>query len=346
MVGQILGATPGVDSDALLRWLAGARPDLRIEAPELTLIAGGRSNLTYQLDGGPAPLVLRRPPLGHVLATAHDMGREYRVMSALERTPVPVPRMVAHCEDAGVLGAPFYLMEKVDGVIHRGVEDLERLDAAAGRELGHALVDVLAALHSVEPAEVGLDRFGRPDGFMARQLTRWAGQLAASRSRELPGVDELVERLALTRPASPRPALVHGDYRLDNVIFDSGRDGRIAAVLDWEMAALGDPLSDLGVFCVYWDGLGGLGAAVPPTPGTLQGWPTRAALVERYAGAAGVPVETLDWYVAFGFFKIAVILEGIHYRHSRGLTLGGGFDGISEAVPVLVRRGLEALAGL
>jgi aminoglycoside phosphotransferase (APT) family kinase protein len=291
-------------------------------------------------------LVLRRPPLGHVLATAHDMGREYRVMSALQRTPVPVPRMVAHCADADVLGAPFYLMEKVDGVIHRSVADLERLDAAAGRELGHALIDALAALHSVDPAEVGLARFGRPDGFMERQLTRWAGQLAASRSRELPGVEELVERLTLTRPNSPRPALVHGDYRLDNVIFDATEPGRIAAVLDWEMAALGDPLSDLGVFCVYWDGLGGLGAAVPPTPGNLHGWPTSAALVERYARAAAVPVTTLDWYVAFGFFKIAVILEGIHYRHSQGLTLGGGFDDISEAVPVLVERGLQALARL
>ena len=346
MTTPLATAVPGVDTGALLRWLGHARPELGIESAELTLIAGGRSNLTYQLDGGPQPLVLRRPPLGHVLATAHDMGREYRVMDALGPTPVPVPRMVAHCEDAEVLGAPFYLMERVDGVVHRKAPDLEKLDAADGQELGRALVDVLAALHSVDPAEVALERFGRPDGFMERQLTRWAGQLAASRSRELPGVQELVQRLAATRPASPRPALVHGDYRLDNVIFDRAEPGRIAAVLDWEMAALGDPLCDLGVFCVYWDGLAGLGEAVPPTPGSLQGWPTRAALVERYTRASGIPVDTLDWYVAFGFFKIAVILEGIHYRHSRGLTLGDNFDGISEAVPVLVQRGLQALTQL
>ncbi|WP_369183625.1 phosphotransferase family protein [Streptomyces sp. Y1] len=343
MTDQMTAEVAGVDREALRGWLAAARPELRIEAPELTLIAGGRSNLTYQLDGGEVPLVLRRPPLGHLLATAHDMGREYRVMSALAPTPVPVPRTVAHCADAEVLGAPFYLMEKVDGAIHRRAADLAELDPATGRELGHALVDVLAALHSVPPAAVRLADFGRPEGFMERQLARWTKQLAASRTRELPGVEELAARLARTRPASPRPALVHGDYRLDNVVFDRAEPGRIAAVLDWELAALGDPLCDLGVFCVYWDGLAGLGEAVPPTPGALPGWPGRDELVERYARASGVPVETLDWYVAFGFFKIAVILEGVHYRHSRGLTLGDGFDGISAAVPELVRRGLRAL---
>ncbi|WP_371660485.1 phosphotransferase family protein [Streptomyces sp. NBC_00280] len=338
-------SVPGVDTTALADWFVRSLPELPMAVPRVTLISGGRSNLTYQLDGGPQPLVLRRPPLGHVLATAHDMGREYRVMEALATTGVPVPRMVALCTDDSVLGSPFYLMEKVNGVVHRSGEDLDRLGGASGRLLGHALVDVLADLHSVDPQAVGLAGFGRPEGFMARQLRRWLDQLASSRTRDLPGAEELADRLAASLPRSPRPALVHGDYRLDNVIADPAAPGRIAAVLDWEMATLGDPLSDLGMFCVYWDGLGGLGEAVPPAPGCAEGWPSREELVDRYAVRSGVPVGDLDWYVAFAFFKIAAILEGIHCRHLQGLTLGAGFDRIAAAVPVLIERGHAALLG-
>jgi len=238
-------------------------------------------------------------------------------------------------------------MEKVAGVVHRSTDDLRRLgaDRGRGRLLGHAITDVLSDLHSVDPQAVGLADFGRPEGFMARQLKRWQGQLESSRTRDLPGIGELADRLTASLPVSPRPAIVHGDYRLDNVMADRSDPTRIAAVLDWEMAALGDPLSDVGMFCVYWDGLAGLGEAVPPAPGCLPGWPTRQELIERYAARSGAEVGELAWYVAFAFFKIAVILEGIRYRHLQGSTADSGFEAIADAVPVLAERGHTALDG-
>ncbi len=325
---------PGVDLPRLAAWL-GPAEDL-----DVRLIAGGRSNLTYRVVSGGRTMVLRRPPLGHVLATAHDMHREYTVLTALAPTPVPVPATLAYCADPAVIGAPFYLMEYVDGVVYRDAAALGGLDVAAGRALAEALADTLAALHAVDPAQVGLDGFGRPEGFLERQIRRWRAQLAASTSRPLPGAEELARRLADDRPDSGPPAVVHGDFRLDNVIVDRGR---IAAVLDWEMSTLGDPLTDLGITCVYWDGLSGFGPAVPPSPGHLPGWPSRTDLVDRYARAGGRDPAALDWYVAFGYFKLAVILEGIHYRHAQGLTVGPGFEQIGAGVPELIARGHAAL---
>ncbi|NKI40569.1 phosphotransferase family protein [Streptomyces physcomitrii] len=338
-------APRGVDTAALTAWLARELPGAFPEGPRLSLIAGGRSNLTYRLTGGERPMVLRRPPLGHVLSTAHDMSREYRVMSALAGSAVPVPRMRAFCSDLAVLGAQFYVMDEVDGVVHRSATELSALDPAEGRALGLSLADTLATLHTVDPGSVGLAGFGRPEGFMARQVARWRRQLAASRTRRLPGVTQLAERLEAGLPTAPPPALVHGDYRLDNVMFAARGTDRVAAVLDWEMATVGDPLADLGMFCVYWDGLSGLGEAVPPAPGACPGWPDRAELVARYAARTGLPLDALRWYIAFGFFKIAVILEGIHYRYAKGLTVGEGFEGIAAAVPELIRRGHATFDG-
>jgi len=334
---------PGIDLAGLTGWLTARFPDGPEQTPEVRVIAGGRSNLTYEVVHDGRSMVLRRPPLGHVLATAHDMHREYTVLTALAPTPVPVPRTLAYCADPAVIGAPFYLMEKVDGVIYRDAAALRGLGAEAGQALGYALADTLAALHSVDPDNVGLADFGRPEGFLDRQIRRWRKQLAASYTRPLPGAEELAERLAGTVPTSGRPAVVHGDFRLDNTLVDPGAPGRIAAVLDWEMSTLGDPLTDLGITCVYWDGLDDLGPGVPPSPGNLPGWPSRAELVSRYAGRSGVEVGALDWYVAFGYFKLAVILEGIYCRHAQGLTVGAGFDLIGAAVPKLFARGHATL---
>jgi aminoglycoside phosphotransferase (APT) family kinase protein len=198
------------------------------------------------------------------------------------------------------------------------------------------LAEVLARLHAVDPAQVGLGDFGRPEGYLSRQLARWSKQLAASRSRELPGIDELRDRLAASLPNSPRAAIVHGDYRLDNVIF--GEDDRIAAVVDWEMATLGDPLTDIGALLLYWELLvSGQGMFGPVPPGAE--FPGPAAFTERYAAAGGAELVHLGWYLAFATFKLAVISEGIHYRFRAGQTVGAGFERIGEAVPVLVERG-------
>ncbi len=337
-------AVPGVDLARLTPWFAEHVPGAGRGPLQVRRIPGGRSNLTYEVSDGTRTWVLRRPPLGHVLATAHDMAREYRVISALAGTSVPVPRPLALCADESVLGAPFYVMEKVDGIVYRSPDLLDRLDAASAHQVGYALADVLAELHTVDPATVGLADFGRPEGFLQRQLRRWGQQLAASRTRDIPGIDDLARRLAETLPASPRAALVHGDYRLDNVIVHAADPARITAVLDWEMSTLGDPLADLGLFCMYWDGFAGLGGTVT-SPGARPGFPSRADLVERYAARSGVAVDHLDWYVAFAFYKIAVILEGIHCRYVQGLTVGDGFDRIGAVVPPLVERGHAALAG-
>ncbi|QFZ24457.1 phosphotransferase family protein [Saccharothrix syringae] len=308
------------------------------------LIPGGRSNLTYRVTDGTRRWVLRRPPLGHVLATAHDMAREHRVIAALADTAVPVPRVELLCTDTDVLGAPFYLMEEVPGVALRHRDQCPWLTPDHARALSHRLVDVLADLHAVDPAEVGLGDFGRPEGFLRRQVARWGKQLDASRSRELPGIDELRDRLAGTVPVTRRTAVVHGDYRLDNVLVT--RDPLdISAVLDWEMATLGDPLADLGLLCVYWNGTGAGDDPITGTVPSLPGFADSDGLIHRYAERSGADVGDLGWYTAFGYFKLAVILEGIHFRYTRGQTVGAGFDTIGQLTLPLVRRGLAASAG-
>ena len=327
--------------------LTAVRDLLAAQVPDVgplraTLLSGGRSNLTYTLTDGAGRWVLRRPPLGHVLATAHDMGREYRVMRALAPTPVPVPRTVLEHPEPDVLGAPFYVMELVEGVVLRTDADLRRFDADGARRLGHAFVDGLAALHLVDPAQIGLADFGRPDGYLARQVARWTTQLASSRSREVPGFDDLAAGLSYDIPVSQRASIVHGDYRLDNVIVAADDPGRVLAVLDWEMAALGDPLADFALFALYWEGWGAADNPIFATPAE-HGFPSTAELTRRYADRTGLDLADDAWYTAFAHFKFAVICEGIHYRHSHGLTVGEGFDRIGTLVPPMVRRGLAAL---
>ncbi|MEV4456121.1 phosphotransferase family protein [Microbispora sp. NPDC049633] len=283
------------------------------------LIVGGKSNLTYVVGDGESTYVVRRPPLGHVLATAHDMGREYRVMSALQDTGVPVPRTYHLCRDAEVVGAPFYVMEHVRG----GQPPLTPA-------LAHGLVDVLAALHSITPASVGLGDFGRPDGFLERQVARWKRQLDASRSREVPGIDDLYERLARDVPVSGPPAIVHGDFKLGNTLI---ADGEVRAVLDWEMSTLGDPLTDLALFLLY-------GEVASLDRGSAGEVPPSSELAAHYGEASGRDLSRLGWYVGLACFKLAVIAEGIHFRYTKGLTVGEGFAEVGDQVAPIVARGL------
>ncbi|HEY0637189.1 MAG TPA: phosphotransferase family protein [Pseudonocardiaceae bacterium] len=333
-----MGDPPGVDTAALRAHLDRERPGMVRGPLCASLIPGGRSNLTYVITDGHVDWVLRRPPLGHVLATAHDMGREFTVMTALAGSPVPVPRTELLCRDDTVLGAPFYVMERVPGVVLRSPAEIAaRLTPEQARDLSFLLVDVLARLHEVDPVTVGLGDFGRPDGYLERQVRRWAGQLDRSRSRPLPGIDELRDRLARSVPVSRRASIVHGDYRLDNVIVAG--DGGIAAVLDWEMSTLGDPLADLGLLVVYWGTLMAMAGATP-----AAGFATADEVVAHYGARTGADLSAVDWYVAFGFYKLAVVAEGIHYRHTQGKTVGEGFERFATMVGPLVEQGLGALS--
>jgi aminoglycoside phosphotransferase (APT) family kinase protein len=335
------GDPPGLDLARLRAFLDRERPGLLSGDLRGELVAGGRSNLTYVVGDGRTEVVVRRPPLGHVLATAHDMAREHRVITALAGSAVPVPRTYLLCEDESVIGAPFYVMERVEGQVLRTAEQTDRLDAEQKRRLADSLVDVLVALHAVDPGAVGLADFGRPEGYLARQVKRWGQQLDASRSRAVDGIDELRAALATAVPESQRASIVHGDYRLDNVIV--GDDLRIRAVLDWEMATLGDPLADVGLLLVYWDGLSRLDNPIAASTGAPAGFPPGTQLVARYAERSGLDLSRLGWYVALGYFKLAVVLEGIHYRYTQGKTVGAGFDRIGDVVAPLAAAGLATL---
>jgi aminoglycoside phosphotransferase (APT) family kinase protein len=331
---------PGLDLGRLRGHLDRAAPGLVTGELRARLVEGGRSNLTYRVTDGTAAWVVRRPPLGHVLATAHDMAREHRVITALAPTTVPVPGTVLLCEDPEVIGAPFYVMDFVPGTPYRTERELRAIGPERTRAAVLTLVDTLVDLHAVDPAEVGLADFGRPEGFLDRQLRRWGKQLDASRSRELPGMEELHAALGRAMPRSPAPAVVHGDYRLDNVLIDDG--GTLTAVLDWEMSTLGDPLTDLGLLVMYTDQRAADGLPAPTTGGA-PGHPSPSDIVERYARRSGRDVAAVGWYTAFAYFKLAVILEGIHYRWTLGRTLGAGFDRIGDVVPVFIDRGLRTL---
>ena len=328
----------GLDLDALSRYLApfGSAQPLRAE-----LLKGGKSNVTYRITDESHDWVLRRPPLGHVLATAHDMAREYRVMSALEPTAVPVPTMVTLCEDASVIGAPFYVMEYVEGSVLRQTKDMANLSNQQRTALALQLIDTLADLHDIDPIEVGLGEFGHPEGFLERQVRRWTRQLDQSRSRHITGFDDFAAELATRVPASQKASVVHGDYRLDNVIV--GLDQQIRAVLDWEMATLGDPLCDLGLLPVYAIPAPGVAGIVSDGMGPHNGFPSIDSLIQRYADRSGLDVSNLSWYTALGYYKLAVICEGIHYRYAAGQTVGPGFDHVGDIVEPLVTAGRAVL---
>ncbi|MFE5410975.1 phosphotransferase family protein [Microbacterium sp. NPDC056569] len=339
-------AVPGLDAAGLTAWLNETHPELAGEDLGATVIAGGRSNLTYAVDGARSPLILRRPPLGHVLSSAHDMRREHRVISALDGTAVPVPRaidVVDDSESARVTGTVFFVMERAPGRVLAQRAQNAGYTAAGLRRLSLDLARHLADLHAVDPEAVGLAGFGRPDGYLERQLATWRRQLDASRSRATPALDALQASLADGIPMSSRAGIVHGDYRLDNaLVVGEPEEPHISAILDWEMATLGDPLVDLGMFGLYWDiaDLPGGAGVVPSAVDPGAGYPEFDELVDAYAEHAGIAVPDLRWYRAFAAYKLAVILEGIHFRYQAGDTVGDGFDRMGGLVEPLARKGL------
>jgi len=348
------GVSPtGLELGTFERWLAGRHPELRGDGVlTAELLTGGLSNLTYRIDGAAVPLVLRRPPLGHVLSTAHDMAREFRVLSGLHGTAVPVPEpYVLETDAAGAagVGAEFYLMQRVDGETLDDRGDNAGYTAEELRAISLELARTLARLHSLDPASTGLGDVGRPDGFLERQLRRWATQYAGNRFRELPDLDRLLARLRERLPVTRWSSLVHGDYRLDNALVRRTDDGpRIAAVLDWEMATIGDSLTDLGLLGLYWDlaELLGDSAASRTAVDPAAGYPAFDELLDAYAACRGIRVPELGWYLGFAAAKLAIILEGIQLRHDQGETVGEGFDHVGELVPLLAAAGLRRLEGV
>ena len=332
----------GIHAENVTRFLheqvPGAQPPFAFE-----LISGGRSNLTYLVrDARGASLVLRRPPLGHVLPTAHDMAREFRVLRGLAGTDVPAPRPLALCEDASVNEMAFYVMTHCPGVVPS--EGLPAGFAAAPderRRMGEALVDTLVRLHAVDFRAVGLAELGRPEGYLERQVRRWSQQWERSRTAPLPEVEELLRRLAAAIPPSPGPAIVHGDYRLGNMAFAPDDPGRVVAVFDWEMATLGDPLADLGYTLIYWKDPGDPDYTRLPLFTDQPGFPRRAEIAEQYAKRSGRDVAHVDFYQVLALTKLAVISEGIYARHLQGKTLGAGFEKMRRESVNLARRALE-----
>lgn len=337
-------AARGASADLVGPYLASELGDELWRDCTVELIAGGRSNLTYLVTSPAGLQVLRRPPLGGVLATAHDMSREYRVMTALADTPVPVPKTALLCTDEDIIGAPFYVMERVEGHVVRGVLPPGLAETAEERaSLSDAMIRVLASIHAV-PIDGALEGFGRPAGFLERQVRRWTRQWEASKEADLPDLDRLAASLGDTIPVSGPPSLVHGDYKIDNTLLDRARPGWIAAVLDWEMSTLGDPLADLGLMLVYWaESDRDATAGFIPTVTQLPGFASRDDMIENYARRSGRDVGALPWYLAFGYFKLAVIAAGVAARGRAGAMIGEGFTEADRAVPPLIAAGLGIL---
>jgi aminoglycoside phosphotransferase (APT) family kinase protein len=336
VTGQVLA---GLDGARFRHWFSAAIPEAGAGL-SIELIAGGKSNLTFAVTDGDSTWVLRRPPLGHILDTAHDMSREYRVMSALATTRVPVPHTLAFCDDEGVMGAPFYVMEWVAGTPYRYAKELAALGTSRTRAISERLVDTLADLGAVDPDAIGLADFGMPDGFLGRQLGRWHRQLAASHSRDLPAAEELHALLAASVPPESSVGIVHGDFRLDNVLVDA--NDALVAVIDWEMATLGDPLTDLALMVVY-QRLGALLGERVANAASAPGYLTETETLYRYAAVSGRELPRFGWYLGLASYKLAAIIEGIHYRHAQGATVGPGFEEVGAAVEPLLDAGMHAM---
>ena len=337
----------GIDVPKVTAWfeehIDGAKGPLQFE-----LIAGGRSNLTFKVtDANGTQFVLRRPPLGHVLATAHDMGREHRIIRALAPTPVPVAPALGYCDDPDVNGASFYVMGFVDGLIIRDPNSSKALEPDARRRAGESLVDVLVAIHDVNPDDVGLGDLGRKEGYIARQLKRWYSQFNQSKLREVPLVDEMHDFLSAHIPEQQGAAIVHGDYRLDNCMLTP--QGQVAAVLDWEICTLGDPLADLGLLMVYWNDPEDAVASIAGSGATAAtGFPRREELRTMYAAKSDRDLSHLDFYVAFGYWKLACILDGVYTRYVKGAmgNDGAGWEAFGESVVRLAETSKAAAGSL
>jgi aminoglycoside phosphotransferase (APT) family kinase protein len=332
-------ATEGIDRAGVEGWfeenVPGTKPPLSFER-----ISGGRSNLTFGVrDTEGRSWALRRPPLGKRLGSAHDMAREHRVISALQKTPVPVPPVVGLCEDEAVNGAPFYVMGFVEGPILRSAEDANDFDEAERRAIGERVVDTLVAIHEVDPDAVGLGELGRKEAYVERQLRRWYGQWEKSKTRELPALDGVHGRLSARVPEQGPATIVHGDYRLDNMILSPS--GEIAAVVDWELCTLGDPLADVGMLLVYWSEEGDdfMPLLAPAT--IAPGFPTRDEVRARYAERSGRDLGQIDFFVALGYWKLAIILEGVYARYASG-QYGKTDEGFQEFAKIVERLAAAA----
>ena len=319
-----VGDDLGVDVGRATEWIVEHVPD--VVAPlSLEFISGGRSNLTYRMaDAAGRQLVLRRPPLGNVLHTAHDMGREHRIIAALAPTDVPVAEALGHCDDVTVIGAPFYVMAFVPGVVLATITDAEAYPTASRGPVAEDLIDVLCRLHAVDPDRVGLGTLARKEGYIERQLKRWNTQFEQSKTRELPVLTEVHRRLAARVPPQRWTGIVHGDYRLGNMIV--GPTGDLRAVLDWELATLGDTLADVGWLLSSWLEPGESSSSPFAPPTTAAGFPTRAELAERYARTSGRDLSDLPYYVAFSRWRSACIGEGVLARYRSAVMGEVDFD--------------------
>jgi aminoglycoside phosphotransferase (APT) family kinase protein len=334
-----VSAPDGIDTDGVEGWFAlnvpSASPPLSFER-----IAGGHSNLTFRVtDAGGHSWALRRPPLGKRLGSAHDMAREHKVVAALGPTEVPVAPVLGLCQDDSVTGAPFYVMEFVEGPILRGLAEAEAFPEKGDRRaIGDRVADTLAAIHAVDPDAVGLGDLGRKEDYVARQLRRWQGQWEKSKTRELPLIDSVHERLSARIPKQGAATIVHGDYRLDNMILTPA--GEVAAVVDWELCTLGDPLADVGLLMAYWPDQEQAEVALGQPANLAPGFPTRHELAARYAERSGRDLADLDFFVALGYWKLAIILEGVYARYAAGGY--GKVDAGIQAFARLVERLAEA----
>jgi aminoglycoside phosphotransferase (APT) family kinase protein len=335
----------GIDTASLSKWLSGTLPgfdpDIAVEQ-----FPAGHSNLTYLVRSGSRELVVRRPPHGSRVKSAHDMGREYRVLSALHAVYEPAPRPFAYCEDPSVIGAPFYLMERKRGIVIR-TELPPQLDGGEPslRAISLAVIDNLARLHGIDWQSIGLSSFGKPDGYVLRQIDGWSRRWLDAQTEELPEMAVLASWLDQHQPPVSGAALIHNDYKLDNLMLDERDPSRVAAVLDWEMATVGDPLMDLGTTLSYWAEAGDPPEfrAVRMSPTTNPGFLTRRELVDRYAATSGRDPGDVLFYYVFGLFKLAVILQQIYRRYVMGLTQDHRFARLGGVVPELARQGVRAL---
>jgi aminoglycoside phosphotransferase (APT) family kinase protein len=349
MMPKLTSIVEGAEPERIGPWLADRLHDPAWRDCTVSLIAGGKSNLTYLVASPAGELVFRRPPLGHILPTAHDMAREHRVITALGNTAFPVPRTLLYsAAEDNPFGVQCYAMERVIGHICRDDFPAGYADAPEQcRAIAEALVDALADLHATDAPAIGLGDFGRPEGFMDRQLKLWSKQWERSKTDELPPLDTLRDELIRRKPERFPQSLVHGDYRLDNCVLHAARPGAIVAVLDWEMSTLGDPLADFAAMLAYWadpdeDEPLALARIVPPLT-RRTGFLSRRSLIERYATRTGFDVSRIDWYLAFAYLKLAVICQGIASRAAGGAMLGSGFEDAQRLVELQVGAGLHVL---
>jgi aminoglycoside phosphotransferase (APT) family kinase protein len=340
-------ADPAVPLEPLRHYLGQHTPQFNGEFT-LHRLGEGQSCLTYLLQGDDWEVVLRRPPRGDLPPTAFDVTREFRVMKALHEhgTRVPVPRPVHLCEDRDVIGAPFYLMEKMEGHVVRGELPSSLSSEQDQSQMGHELLDTLLALGCVDYGEIGLEGFGKPAGYLDRQLLRMHQLWQLAKFRDLPDIEEVGMWLAEHPPPQRAAAIVHGDFKLDNVVFASRPPATIVAVVDWEMSTIGDPLADLGWLLYFWRDPGDpeLGLRIASVT-DLPGFPHRHDMLERYAAATPIPEEHIPWYVALAGWKIAIIMEGSYKRFRSGIADHPAFAQLEEAVPALARRARQAIRG-